>query len=286
MDTTTHERLVAEFRARKGQVSGPLAATRLILLTTMDVTTGRPVTDLVEFLHDEEESSLVMAVPAPGDPRPTWYTNLCTDPWVTTENGTFVTKSEARVLEGEQREAAFLRFAEGDHSLHDRQARLAEPIPIVSLRPVSGEPVGGALWGDSLKEVHDGFRRELALIRKEVASSGVGLGAQLRINCLNICAQLHHHHTIEDDEMFPTVDRHHPELASTMARLREEHTTLASLLEELGVLLSDGTDDLDQLRAGVNRLTSQVEAHLDYEEETLIPVLNVLVPGQGSTPLT
>lgn len=281
MDTTSREGLIAEFRSRNGQVSGPLGNARSILLTTTDIATRQPVTELVGFLHDDEERSLVMAVAEPGEPWPAWYTNLCADPWVTTEDGTFATKSEARVLEGEVRAEAFLRFVEGDRSLPERQEQLAEPFPIVSLRPVSGEPVGEALWGDSLKAVHDGFRRELALIRKEVASSGAGLGAQLRINCLNICAQLHHHHTIEDDAMFPTVDRHHPELSAAMARLRGEHATLARLLEELGALLSEGSDDLDRLGAEVNRLTAQVEAHLDYEEETLIPVLNALVPGEG-----
>lgn len=281
MDTTNREELVVEFRARNGQVSGSPTNARSILLTTTDVATGQPVTDLVEFLHDEEGRSLVMAVTEPGEPRPAWYTNLCVDPWVKTEDGTFATKTRARVLEGRERETAFLRFAEVDPSLPERQQRSAEPVPIVSLRPVSAEQVGEALWGDSLKAVHDGFRRELALIREEVAVSGAGVGAQLRIDCLNICARLHQHHTIEDDVMFPTVDRHHPELGAAMTRLRAEHVTLASLLEELGTVLSKGTDDLDRLRTEVNRLTAQVEAHLDFEEETLIPVLNALDPEEG-----
>lgn len=134
-------------------------------------------------------------------------------------------------------------------------------------------------WGDGLKVIHDGFRHELALIRAEAAASGAGVGARLRADCLAVCAMLHGHHTVEDDRMLPVVDEHHPELAAATASLREEHAAMQVLLDELQDLLSGDSVAPADLERRVGALTAQVEAHLDYEEETLIPVLNALAPN-------
>lgn len=131
-------------------------------------------------------------------------------------------------------------------------------------------PTGGAY----LKLVHDGFRRELALIRKELSGSGrPGLGVQLRINCLTVCQGLHHHHTGEDTMMFPSLAERHPSLAPTLERLAREHERIAVLVEELKRALS-GADPL-KVRTEIERLVDDLEAHLTYEEEQLTPVLDL-----------
>lgn len=118
--------------------------------------------------------------------------------------------------------------------------------------------------------MHDGFRRELALIRKELSDSGrPGLGVQLRINCLTA----HHHHTGEDTMMFPGLAEQHPSLAPTLERLAKEHERVTVLLEELRQALSGG--DPLKVRAEIERLVDELEAHLTYEEEQLIPILDL-----------
>lgn len=74
--------------------------------------------------------------------------------------------------------------------------------------------------------------------------------------------------------MFPLLDRHHPELGPALARMREEHEKLAVLLAALQKVVSAEGADPQVVRAEVERLTAEVEDHLRYEEEQLIPVLD------------
>ena len=100
------------------------------------------------------------------------------------------------------------------------------------------------------------------------------MGAQLRVNCLTLCNVLHGHHSHEDAGLFPAVDERRPDLADAMARLRAQHASMAALLADLRATLADPGLDAATLRKEVDRLTTEVETHLDYEEETLIPVLD------------
>ncbi|WP_443081138.1 hemerythrin domain-containing protein [Streptomyces sp. PmtA] len=134
--------------------------------------------------------------------------------------------------------------------------------------------MGTTSMGEAIKAVHDAFRRELALIRREIAESGPRLGAQLRINCLTLCQGLHNHHTGEDTALFPFLAGRYEELAPVMDRLREEHGKIAALLDELRrVVAADGAEP-GLVQAEVGRLSDELEAHLVYEEEQLIPVLD------------
>jgi hemerythrin-like domain-containing protein len=111
-------------------------------------------------------------------------------------------------------------------------------------------------------------------VRAEVAESGAGLGAQLRVNCLTVCQNLHLHHETEDGYIFPTVESNNPELADALARLRQEHQAIALLVDELKAALAAADRDPATLLAEVNRLIADLEAHLAYEEQNLVPVLN------------
>lgn len=69
-----------------------------------------------------------------------------------------------------------------------------------------------------------------------------------------------------------------PDLAPVLDRLRAEHEAIAVLLAHLQHVLSDGAVDTSTLQAEVDRLTGELEQHLDYEEEQLIPVLDGTTP--------
>ncbi|WP_346071821.1 hemerythrin domain-containing protein [Saccharopolyspora thermophila] len=144
----------------------------------------------------------------------------------------------------------------------------------MALRPVSGGPPNAASPGAGLKLLHDAFRRELSLIRREIAESGPGIGAQLRVNCLTVCQGLRNHHTGEDTTMFPFLTEHHPELAPVLERLRAEHERIATLVAELYKVVSSTAADPALVRAEVDRLADELERHLAHEEEQLIPVLD------------
>ncbi|MER6947584.1 nitroreductase/quinone reductase family protein [Nonomuraea sp. NPDC000554] len=268
-----NQQIIDQFRANNGQVGPPFDGARLLLLTTTGARTGVRHTTPLGYLHDGDGRLLVIAS-AGGAPRhPAWYHNIRANPRVTVEDGTFTYEADAVALEGAERDRAFARAAEADPGWADYQAEAGRVIPVIALNPLNATP-NATRPGDFLKLVHGAFRRELALIRKEVAESGAGLGAQLRINCLTLCQGLEHHHTIEDAHMFGALGEQHPDLAPALARLREEHQVVKRLLDDLQALLATEAPDPAQLLQEVERLTGELEAHLDYEEEQLVPILN------------
>jgi iron-sulfur cluster repair protein YtfE (RIC family) len=153
--------------------------------------------------------------------------------------------------------------------------------------------------GDELRQLHDWYRQELAALREQVGAYldepttalGTGraapnLGRQLRERCLTFCDALGRHHTGEDTVVFPHLKERFPELDRALLRLRREHTVVERLRDDLQALLTrlggdgsgDGTEPNhpEQLRADIERLTSELERHFNYEEEQLIPALNSL----------
>lgn len=121
--------------------------------------------------------------------------------------------------------------------------------------------------GDELVKLHDGFRRQLTALRQ-----GTQGAPELREHCLAFCDALHAHHEGEDSVLFPHLDGEHPELAEVLARLRAEHHVVAGLLARVRALSGAG----DGVREELDRLATELEAHLDYEEEQLVPLLNRL----------
>ncbi|MFG1709839.1 nitroreductase/quinone reductase family protein [Nonomuraea sp. M3C6] len=267
-----NQQIIEEFRANRGQVGGPFEGGRLLLLTTVGAKTGARRTTPLGYLPDGDRI-LIIASAGGAPAHPAWYHNLLANPQVTVEDGVFTFQAKAVVLEGEERERMFARAVEADPGWGDYEARSGRTLPVVALIPIDAGPSAGPM-GDVLRTLHDAFRRELALIRGEVAASGPRLGAQLRVNCLTLCQGLHVHHSREDGYMFPALEDRYPELAPVMERLRAEHVVVQRLLEQLQALLA--ADDLspEALLSEVNELTRRLEAHLDYEEEQLVPLLN------------
>jgi deazaflavin-dependent oxidoreductase (nitroreductase family) len=270
-----NQRIIDEFRANHGRVGGPFEGGRLILLTTTGARTGTPHTTPVGYLPDGGDRILVIAS-AGGSPRhPDWYRNLVAHPQVTVESGVFTYEARAVVLVGEERDRAFARAVESDRGWAAYQEKTERVIPVVALHEIArpGPPnINASSPGEAIRLVHDVFRRELALIRKEMATGGSTLGAQLRVNCLTFCQGLHNHHSGEDQAMFPFLAERHPEAAPALARLRAEHEHIAALVEELRKALADS--DPASVRSEVTRLTTDLEAHLTYEEEQLLPLLD------------
>ncbi|GGQ49955.1 nitroreductase/quinone reductase family protein [Couchioplanes azureus] len=267
--------IIEEFRANHGRVGGWFAGARLLLLTTVGARSGRPHTAPVGYLPDGGDRVLVIASAA-GSPRhPDWYHNLLANPVVTIEDGVFTYEATATVLTGEERDRLFARAVEDDPGWADYQAKTTRVLPVVALTEIPGPPrTSAGSAGGALRLIHDAFRRELRLIREEVAKSGPVLGAQLRVNCLTVCRGLHQHHTMEDGAMFPGIGRQRPDLGPVLDRLRAEHEKIAALLAELQEVLGDAGLGQPELQARVDELTATLVRHLDYEEQELIPVLD------------
>nr|WSX24021.1 nitroreductase/quinone reductase family protein [Streptomyces tubercidicus] len=271
-----NRQVIEEFRANGGCVGGPFEGGRLLLLTTTGARSGAPHTTPLGYLPDGDGRVLVIASAGGAPKHPAWYHNLVAHPRVTVEAGVFAYEAQAVVLEGAERDRAFARAVDSDPGWSEYQEKTDRVLPVVALAEIPAGPpnINASSAGGALKAVHDGFRRELALIRKEIVASGPGLGAQLRVNCLTLCQGLTNHHTGEGAGMFPMLGRNHPELAPALERLQEEHKKLAVLLAALQKIISTPDADPQQVLAEVERLTKEVEDHLTYEEEQLIPVLD------------
>ncbi|WP_093171872.1 nitroreductase/quinone reductase family protein [Sinosporangium album] len=274
MPNDFNKQVIEEFRANGGRVGGMFEGARLLLLTTIGAKSGTPHTTPLGYLHDGGERVLIIASAGGAPHHPAWFHNLLANPQVVVDDGVFTYDARAVVLPEEERDRAFARAVEDDPGWGDYQAKATRVIPVVALEPVGPGRPNNASWGVALKSVHDAFRRELALIRSAIAKSGPLLGAQLRINCLTVCQGLHFHHTGEDTVMFPALADRRPELAPTLGRLRDEHQKIAALIEELRSALASDSVERDLLLADVERLTAELERHLDYEEEQLIPLLD------------
>lgn len=274
-----NQRIIEEFRAHHGRLSGPFEGARMLLLTTTGARTGTRHTTPVGYLPDGGDRVLVIAS-AGGSPRhPDWYHNLLAHPRVTVESGVFTYEAEAVVLRGGERDAAFARAVEAEPGWAQYQQKTDRVIPVVALHEIAkaGPPeVNADSPGEAIRLIHDVFRRELALIRAELdRGNGSTLGAQLRVNCLTLCQGLHNHHQGEDAALFPQLADRHPGFASARERLAREHERIAELAGELRRAVS--TRDPAAARAEVLRLTEELEAHLAYEEEQLLPLLEAPV---------
>ncbi|QFU93406.1 nitroreductase/quinone reductase family protein [Amycolatopsis sp. YIM 10] len=274
MPNDFNQPVIEEFRANGGRVGGYFEGARLILLTTTGARSGQPHTVPLAYLPDGAERLLIIGSAGGGPRHPAWYHNLLANPRATVETGVFTYEAEATVLEGAERDRIFARAVEVDEGWGNYQKMTSRVLPVVALTEVAGGPPNASSPGAALKLVHDAFRRELSLIRKEFAESGASLGVQLRMNCLTLCQGLTFHHTGEDTALFPYLADRCPELAPTIDRLGREHQKIAVLIEELSTVV--GADHADTLSVlpEVERLTEELERHLDYEEAQLIPLLD------------
>ncbi|MGI5352835.1 nitroreductase/quinone reductase family protein [Streptomyces sp. CA-250714] len=282
--TDFNHAVVEEFRANSGRVGGPFAGGDLLLLTTRGARTGLEQTSPLGFVRDENGGLLIVAS-AGGAPRnPAWYHNLLAHPMVRVEVGTDSFGAVAVPTEGAERERLFAHVVRQQPGYADYQARTDRSLPVVRLeRPYADAPFTGLV--DKLLEVHTWLREQLRHVAAEAEAHFAArstahdtpqpsLGLQIRQHCLAFCESLHVHHTSEDQGVFPVLAQKYPHLAPALERLRTEHRTVDRIRAELEALLADlTTADPDRFRAELARMTDELEAHLDYEEEVLIPPL-------------
>jgi deazaflavin-dependent oxidoreductase (nitroreductase family) len=278
MPNDFNQQVIDEFRANNGRVGGWFEGGRLLLLTTTGARTGTRHTTPLGYLPDGGDRVLVIASAGGSTRHPDWYRNVLAHPQVTVESGAFTYEAQAVVLEGEERDRSFARAVEVDRGWAEYQEKAGDRVlPVVALYEIAapGPPnIRAGSMGEAIKLVHDNFRDELARIRDEMrkSSTGAPLGAQLRVNCLTFCQGLHNHHTGEDTALFPFVADRHPDAAPALARLREEHERIAELVLEMRQVVWTAGEPATAL-AEFERLAAELEAHLTYEEEQLIPLL-------------
>ncbi|HEY2299014.1 MAG TPA: hemerythrin domain-containing protein [Jatrophihabitans sp.] len=140
--------------------------------------------------------------------------------------------------------------------------------------------------GAEMKTIHSAFRRELRLAPDLIRR--VEHGDRLRANqvathldLLDRC--LHHHHTIEDDMLWPTLlERVPAEIAPVVELMEAQHATVAHLLERTQTLRAAWRTDADSARAAeladiYAGLYGALLEHLDAEEQHVMPLVEACI---------
>ena len=128
-------KLIEEFRADEGKLSGPFAGRDLLLLNTTGAKSGQPRTSPVAFIRDGDR--LVIVASKAGAPtNPDWYHNLLANPQVTLELGTETIRATATpITEGPERDRLYAAMAETLSSFADYEQKTSRVIPVVILEP-------------------------------------------------------------------------------------------------------------------------------------------------------
>jgi len=149
--------------------------------------------------------------------------------------------------------------------------------------------------GRHLIDVHDGLRAELARLREAIdeVASGVADPAALRsffnrmtirqnnwtlgAFCQSYCRAVTGHHSLEDSSVFPHLGQADPRLGPVLARLGEEHETIAEILERIDralvALVASEPDAMNRVRESVDLIADAMASHFSYEERELVEPL-------------
>ncbi|PWK70398.1 deazaflavin-dependent oxidoreductase (nitroreductase family) [Streptomyces sp. CG 926] len=271
--------VIEEFRANAGQVGGPFEGSELILLTTTGARSGKPHTVPLGLAREGGAGELFVVASAAGaDRHPAWYHNLLARPLVEVETGSERYEAVAVPAQGARRDELFAWIVRAEPGYGEYQARTRRVLPVVALQRTHEAPAQEGGIAGKLLDVHAWLRRQLALVRElareEPRGAGAAsLGLQLRQHCLAFCHALEFHHRSEDAGLFPYLEQQHPHMVEFFRRVGDEHRVIAEIQEEL-------VRALDAPGAGfserVERMSRELEAHLDVEEAQLLPVLRAL----------
>jgi hemerythrin-like domain-containing protein len=138
--------------------------------------------------------------------------------------------------------------------------------------------------GQHLVEVHRWLREQLDAIRTDAAAVAEGGGIRatdLRTHCLTFCSILEHHHSGEDQQLFPYLGRQHPDLGPVIEELMRDHRQVAEILNQITELVrklgaQPDPAEVARMRTELDGLAALLENHLNYEEKKLVPILDAL----------
>jgi deazaflavin-dependent oxidoreductase (nitroreductase family) len=122
-------KLIEEFRANHGQLSGQMADRQVLILTTKGVKSGKERAAVIGYRPYKD--SLAVIASANGGPKsPAWFHNLQADPHATVEVGPDKYRVKARVVEDPQERA---EVASKIEYFEPQQAKTSREIPVVVL---------------------------------------------------------------------------------------------------------------------------------------------------------
>jgi iron-sulfur cluster repair protein YtfE (RIC family) len=129
--------------------------------------------------------------------------------------------------------------------------------------------------------VHRMFRREFGLapvLVRAVAPGDRARAAVVGAHLAEISTMLHHHHTGEDELVWPKLHARTPVSDDLVTRMEAQHEHVGRLLEQLDVLLpawrtEPGAAQRDALGSVLEAVGPALSEHLDEEEREVLPLV-------------
>ena len=125
-------KIIEEFRANGGKLSGPFEGAPMVLLTTTGAKSGIRRTTPLAYLPDGDRI-VVFASKAGAPTNPDWYHNLRPHPEVTVEVGSETRQLRAAEAEGEERDRLYAEQARRMPGFADYEAKTTRRIPVIVL---------------------------------------------------------------------------------------------------------------------------------------------------------
>jgi deazaflavin-dependent oxidoreductase (nitroreductase family) len=132
-----NRRLIEDFRAHGGKVSGDFEHTPMLLLTSTGARSGQRHTTPMGYMPDDDRL-IVFAANGGAPKNPDWYHNLVAQPHVTVEVGTETFAALAVVTQGAEREQLWTRGVAMFPFLAKHQAKTPRQIPVIALSRLAG----------------------------------------------------------------------------------------------------------------------------------------------------
>jgi hemerythrin-like domain-containing protein len=132
-------------------------------------------------------------------------------------------------------------------------------------------------WGQELRAVHQRLRRALDIARETIEDGGdpQAPARELQMYCLGFCNALSGHHAGEDATLFPMVLADRPDLTPTVAKLVQDHSMIAHLVQGLEQAVSTAADSAS-LHRHLDGIGAIMESHFRFEEKQLVGLLDTI----------
>ena len=127
-----NEKLIDEYRATGGKVTGDFAGAPLLLLTTIGSKSGLPRTVPIVYGTDGDEIYVIASMAgAPKDPA--WFNNLVAHPEVTVELGEQTFTATAVVVDRGERDRLYAEQVAVMPGFADYEKKTTRVIPVIKL---------------------------------------------------------------------------------------------------------------------------------------------------------
>lgn len=124
---------------------------------------------------------------------------------------------------------------------------------------------------------HAGFRTELGRLARVAAEPLDATRTRLAEEQIDMVVRLlHHHHTIEDELIWPRLRELAPACVGDLDLLEAEHEQVDPLIEAV----ADASTPLVDRAAPLQQLHELLNAHLDREERVALPLIRTQLPAQ------